>query len=246
MEEIRFPTKCLLVAAFALLAVLLLAPVGYKHLGVSLLPSLLSLPIAMIGGLLVFAVGAFYLRQALQANLQHNVWLIAASMLLGLVPIPMSGPQVVKAFTVPAIHDITTDTENPPVFVAALKERKNAPNGSEYGASANWPASKLAATTLEAYPEVRPVFSEMDVPAAVARAENILKNMQLEIIAVNKEEGRVEATATTFWFGFKDDLVVRVMPEAGGSRLDLRSMSRLGQSDAGANAARIIEFIERF
>jgi uncharacterized protein (DUF1499 family) len=56
----------------------------------------------------------------------------------------------------------------------------------------------------------------------------------------------VEATATTFWFGFKDDMVVRIVGKGEGSRIDLRSMSRVGQSDMGANAARITDFVDRF
>ena len=70
--------------------------------------------------------------------------------------------------------------------------------------------------------------------------------MGLEIVAVNPDEGRVEATATTFWFGFKDDVIVRVLAEGEGSRIDLRSMSRVGRSDIGANAARILAFREHF
>jgi uncharacterized protein (DUF1499 family) len=59
------------------------------------------------------------------------------------------------------------------------------------------------------------------------------------IAAQVPDEGRIEATATTFWFGFKDDVVIRLRPEAGGTRVDVRSESRVGGSDVGANAARI-------
>jgi uncharacterized protein (DUF1499 family) len=69
--------------------------------------------------------------------------------------------------------------------------------------------------------------------------------MGLEIVAVDKEAGLVEATATTFWFGFKDDVVVRIVGNGEGSRIDLRSMSRVGQGDVGANADRITDFVGR-
>ncbi|HJR53568.1 MAG TPA: DUF1499 domain-containing protein, partial [Gemmatimonadota bacterium] len=58
------------------------------------------------------------------------------------------------------------------------------------------------------------------------------------------DRGRIEATATTPWFGFKDDVVVRIRPEAGGSRVDVRSVSRVGRSDVGTNARRIEEYLE--
>ena len=70
--------------------------------------------------------------------------------------------------------------------------------------------------------------------------------MGLDIVTAESTEGRVEATATTFWFGFKDDLVVRVALDDGDALIDLRSKSRVGQSDIGANADRIREFIQRF
>ena len=78
----------------------------------------------------------------------------------------------------------------------------------------------------------------------VDRTEAVLRGMGMEIVSVNKTMGLVEATATTFWFGFKDDVVVRAQPAAdGGTRVDVRSISRVGQSDLGANAARIGEIL---
>ncbi|MEK9823165.1 MAG: DUF1499 domain-containing protein, partial [Gammaproteobacteria bacterium] len=68
----------------------------------------------------------------------------------------------------------------------------------------------------------------------------------LEVIAADPIDGRVEATATTFWFGFKDDMVLRISESGDESVVDIRSMSRVGQSDVGANAARIMDFIQRF
>jgi uncharacterized protein (DUF1499 family) len=68
----------------------------------------------------------------------------------------------------------------------------------------------------------------------------------LKIESTDIAAGLVEATATTFWFGFKDDVVVRVVANAAGSRIDIRSVSRVGQSDIGANAARIEKFLAAF
>jgi uncharacterized protein (DUF1499 family) len=69
--------------------------------------------------------------------------------------------------------------------------------------------------------------------------------MGWEIVDSDPERGRIEATATTFWFGFKDDVVVRVRPASEGSRIDVRSVSRVGRSDVGTNAERIEEYLEK-
>jgi uncharacterized protein (DUF1499 family) len=74
----------------------------------------------------------------------------------------------------------------------------------------------------------------------------VLTDQGLEIVAVDSDAGLVEATATTFWFGFKDDLVVRVEAIESGSRVDVRSVSRVGQSDVGQNAKRIEKFLAVF
>jgi uncharacterized protein (DUF1499 family) len=70
--------------------------------------------------------------------------------------------------------------------------------------------------------------------------------MGWEIVASDAPAGRIEATDTTTWFGFKDDIIVRVRPEAsGGSRVDVRSVSRLGESDVGANAKRVRKYLAK-
>ena len=91
---------------------------------------------------------------------------------------------------------------------------------------------------------MKPLTLQASAYEVVDRAEAVLRDMGLEIVSVNKNAGLVEATATTFWFGFKDDVAVRVQPAAdGGTQVDVRSISRVGQSDLGANAARIGEIL---
>ncbi|MBT6891747.1 MAG: DUF1499 domain-containing protein [Gammaproteobacteria bacterium] len=246
MEEVKTSTRVLLVSAIVLLIILVTGPLGYKFSMVPLQPSLVSLLIAVAGGALVFLVGLVYLVIAMRSDLGRNRNLVFVSMIMGLVPVGIIGPQMAAAGNVPPIHDITTDTANPPAFVAILPLRENAPNGYEYGVSEAWPAEKLGATTMEAYPGLKPIESDLSAADAVDRTEATLQGMGLEIVAVDKEAGLVEATATTFWFGFKDDMVVRIVANGEGSKIDLRSMSRVGQSDVGANAARISDFVERF
>jgi len=164
---------------------------------------------------------------------------------MSLVPILVMAPQIMKGRSVPPIHDITTDTVNPPTFEAVVALRANALNGLEYGSEA-LPAEELKALQQAAYPNVIPLESTLSVAEAVLRAEHLLAEQGLEIVATDADQGRVEATATSYWFGFKDDLVVRIAPTATGTRIDLRSVSRVGQSDVGANAARIEKFLKAF
>jgi len=246
MEEVKTSTRALLVSAIVLLIILATGPLGYKFSVVPLEPSLISLLIAFAGGALVFLIGLVYLVIAMQFDLGVNRNLVIVSMILGLLPVAIIGPQMAAAVDAPPIHDITTDTTNPPEFVAIVPLRENAPNGHEFGVSEAWPAEKLGAATIEAYPGLKPIESDLSVADAVDRTEAILQAMGLQIVAVDKSAGLVEATATTFWFGFKDDMVVRIVGDGEGSKIDLRSMSRVGQSDVGANAARITDFLDHF
>jgi uncharacterized protein (DUF1499 family) len=144
-----------------------------------------------------------------------------------------------KADNVPPIHDITTDTINPPNFVAVLPLRSEAPNPPQYG------GDSIAQQQKEAYPEVQPLALDLPPDQAFARAFEAAREMGWEIVSADAAAGRIEATDITFWFGFKDDIVVRVAPAAGGSRIDVRSVSRVGRSDVGTNAERIREYLAK-
>ena len=143
-----------------------------------------------------------------------------------------------QARQVPAIHDITTDPEDPPRFTALLSLRKAMVNGAEYGGPG------IVAKQSAAYPDIVPL--ELSLPPAVAFKAALSATLSLgwQVIAADERAGRIEATATTFWFGFKDDVIVRVVPTARGSRIDIRSVSRVGKSDLGANARRIRAFLK--
>lgn len=165
--------------------------------------------------------------------------LIAAVLIgAGTAWVPWNGVQTARSL--PFIHDITTDTEDPPDFVAVLPLRADAANPPGY------PGAEVARQQREAYPEVQPLETKLAPAEAFARAERVARDLGWDMVSVVPEEGRIEATATTFWFGFKDDVVIRVRPTADGSRLDIRSKSRVGRSDVGANAARIRRFLEAF
>ncbi len=169
---------------------------------------------------------------------RRGVPVAVVGLLVGLATagVPWSYLRCAKA--VPPIHDITTDTENPPRFVALVPLRRNAPNGPEYG------GPEVAAKQRAAYPDVRPALLGVPPGEAFDRALAAARAMRWTIAAADRADGRIEATATTFWFGFKDDVVVRVAPSGAGSRVDARSVSRVGIGDLGANARRIRKYLK--
>jgi uncharacterized protein (DUF1499 family) len=140
--------------------------------------------------------------------------------------------------SLPRIHDVSTDIENPPRYVAVLPLRKGARNSTEYTAA-------VAAQQRLGYPDIAPVMLEVPATQAFKRAENVARSMGWAIVADEPGELRIEATATTFLFGFKDDIVIRVQSTGNGSRVDMRSLSRVGGSDFGVNASRVRSFTQK-
>ena len=168
----------------------------------------------------------------------NNVASLAAALAIGLVAGAVPAYWFEKGISVPPINDITTDTTDPPTFVAI------APLRADVRVPTTYPGEAFAKQQHAAYPDIKPVEVEAWPPTAFARALDTAKRMGWAIVAADPVAGRIEATATTPWFGFKDDVVIRITPEPGGSRLDIRSVSRVGQSDLGANAARIRSYVE--
>jgi len=154
-----------------------------------------------------------------------------------------------QATAVPPIHDITTDTENPPQFVAAiaLREAAGAVNPPDYVGNEPEPGDTghtIREAQLAYYPDLQSVFLDADPGVVSAAILATIEEMGWDLIEANTLEGRFEAIDTTFWYGFKDDVVIRMDPQRDGAvRVDVRSKSRVGVSDVGANAARIREFL---
>ena len=248
MMTANFSTKTLIVGSFVTIVVFLSGPYGYKFLGVGLQSSLIAVLISVLGGVILSIAAGFFVFKSVRNSAVSDRNLCLISLIIGLLPLIIMAPQIVAAVSVPPIHDISTDTLNPPAFVETKLSRIGAQNGPEYG-DAVWPAERLAAATLSAYPELRPINSSLERSEAVEKSREVLQSMGLEIISVDFEAGRLEALDTSFWFGFKDDIVVRVQesPNANGVvRIDIRSKSRVGQSDLGVNAKRVLVFIKRF
>jgi uncharacterized protein (DUF1499 family) len=160
----------------------------------------------------------------------------ALAVVVGLVAvaIPLRWQQI--AGSVPPIHDITTDTANPPVFEAVVPLRTDARNSLEY-------SQDVARQQREAYPDIKPLVLEIPAAQVFDRALRAAREADWELVNVDAESWRIEATDTTTFFGFKDDIVVRLTPIAGRTVVDVRSVSRIGRSDAGTNARRIREYL---
>lgn len=161
--------------------------------------------------------------------------LVALAIGLGVAFVPWNGMRQARAL--PPIHDISTDTARPPEFVAILPLRADAPNPASYG------GADVAQAQIAAYPDLRTHGMAAGPADAFNRALQAAGAMGWQIVAADPGTGRIEATDTTFWFGFKDDVVVRVEAEGNGSRIDVRSVSRVGASDVGTNAKRIRAYL---
>ena len=190
-----------------------------------------------MGAAAVSLLGAFLVRMAPP---RRSLGLALAGAILGMAVAAVPGHWSQTVAMMPFIHDITTDTVDPPLFVTLLVTRADAPNTSTYG------GPKVAAQQKKAYPDIVPVDLEVSADEAFRRAEAAVRSLGWDVAALIAAEGRIEATDTTTWFGFKDDIVIRVRPVEGApgrSRVDARSVSRIGRSDVGTNADRLRGFI---
>jgi uncharacterized protein (DUF1499 family) len=194
---------------------------------------------AAYGGLGSAVVGAIGMIVALWRRQRRTAMISIGVVVLGAIVVALPWQMKRTAQNVPAIHDISTDTDHPPEFEAILPLRKGAPNGTAYG------GPDIAAQQHRAYPDIKPLTLHLPVEKAFSQVLKAMDAMGWDIIDASPAEGRLEATDTTFWFGFKDDIVIRITAEGDGTRVDVRSVSRVGRSDVGANAKRIRKFEQK-
>jgi uncharacterized protein (DUF1499 family) len=105
--------------------------------------------------------------------------------------------------------------------------------------SVTYEGAKLAEQQRRAYPDIVPLTLALQPGAAFSRALDTAQRMEWTIVAADDAAGRIEASDRSRWFGF----TIRITPSGSGSRIDLRSSSRLGRSDFGVNAARIKTYL---
>jgi uncharacterized protein (DUF1499 family) len=221
-----------LVGIVSLLALLLVALPGplYKY-------NVLDLGTAFTG----FRFGVYVGAAALVLILIQIIFLrkniswgtVGVSALAAIIAVGLPISMMSKAKTVPPIHDISTDLANPPEFVAIIPLRKSAPNPAEYA------GEETAEQQRKAYPELTTQKYTQNIDVLFDTAQTSVVNLGWELVNANKSSGIIEATDTTAWFGFKDDVVIRIRAMGQGSIVDVRSKSRVGKSDLGKNAERI-------
>ena len=237
--------KINLVFGICLVPILLLSPLAYKFGVIDLTASLGGVALAVAGGLLnllaMFVLIAFFAIKKIPISKAA----LSVTALCSIIPIIAMAPHLSQALAVPRIHDITTNPIDPPEFHEVVKRRIYATNDLVFG-DADHTAEDMEALHADFYPYLETKVVSMSTAEAIERSRMVLEEMGLNVINVSESLGVVEATDTTFWFGFKDDLVVRVRSEADLSIIDVRSVSRVGQTDLGVNAQRIRAFLDRF
>lgn len=136
------------------------------------------------------------------------------------------------------VHDITTDMDNPPQYEALL----DAPGRTN---SFDYP-EETAERQRAKFPWVKPIITELSEAEAYEKALSVANELGWAVTGEDPSRGRFEATDYTKWFNFHDDLVVRITADGAGSRVDLRSLSRVGGTDHGLGAIRIMRFTKAF
>jgi uncharacterized protein (DUF1499 family) len=217
----------------------LLGPFAYRVGAIGLKPAFLLLSVGAWIGLAGAALGATCAVRAARRGTKGGGVRWAVAIVSGAAAFGVPFAFSLKARSMPMIHDITTDTGSPPLFREALVERARtgAPNSAEYEGPA------IARQQREAYPDIQPLILTRPPAEVFARALAAARDAGWEILSAEAAELRIEATATTAIWGFKDDIAIRLRPDGIGTRVDVRSASRVGKSDVGANAARIRKYL---
>lgn len=214
------------------LALLLLLASGplYQAQILGLMNAFLAMRIALIVGavaIVLALIQVVFMRKTISWPVTGIAVLCAAVAIF----MPLSMMNKVKS--VPPIHDVTTDLVNPPKFVAILALRADASNPAAYQ------GEDIASQQRTAYPELQTQTYQQTTEQVFDAALTTVKDMGLKVVTSDKTLGLIEAYDTTTWFGFVDDVVIRIQSTEQMTMLDARSKSRVGMSDLGKNAERL-------
>ncbi len=190
-------------------------------------------PVLLIGGglSLLATIGLFLVKRPGAALMGILIGVLA------FVPVYSLKKMKEVSQMVPMIHDITTDTQDPPQFIALAGKRAKASNPDDYDRT-------QTAQQLKAYPDLKTFISDKPMDDVFAASVEALEAMGIEIVEADRQGGQIEGTATTKWFRFKDDIIIRLRQSETGVAVDMRSKSRVGKSDLGTNAKRIRRFMQ--
>jgi uncharacterized protein (DUF1499 family) len=227
----------ILVGLISLIAVLLVALAGplYKFGFVDLMTAFTGFKFGVFAGiaaLVLLGIQLLFKRD----TASFGSILTAAVLATTAIAIPLSMMNTAK--NVPPIHDISTDLVSPPEFVAIAPLRADAPNPVEYA------GIETAEQQRTAYPELQTLSYNQSKSELLEATKQAIDNLGWELVNIDADKGIIEATDTTAWFGFKDDVVVRIKDNDSERLVDIRSKSRVGGSDLGKNTERIHDFID--
>jgi hypothetical protein len=199
---------------------------------------------AIAGGLLALIGLALSRRSGVAGLGGRNLLALAVA----LVFVVYLGMHIRTARSVPAIHDVATNLDDLPQF-RALRVREdnleNVPDMERPELAAMKPEERWKAIHREAYGDIQAVRVPWTVAETVAKAQALAVKKGWEVAHVDPARGTLEATDTSFFFRFKDDVVIRARKDPeGGTIVDMRSISRVGGSDVGVNARRVREFLK--
>lgn len=220
------------------LVALLLAGPGHRFGLLDLTAAFSAMAVSALGAVLV-VLGGF---TAAVWNVRRGTGgMLAATSLAGVIGLGLTVNNFIwfqRADQAPAIHDISTDLRDPPQFMAVVPLREDAPNPPEYA------GDEAAFRQLLAYPDIDTLHVTRAADDVFAAALDTAGEMGWRVVSAEQEAGRIEAVDTTPFFGFRDDVVIRIRDSDGLTDVDVRSKSRVGASDLGTNARRVRAFSE--
>ena len=246
---------------FASLLSLFLVIVGALSFRLGLLPfdiSFTAFGLALVAcAMLALTAGALIARRLAR---KQPVGKLPLWLTLSLLPVVLVFQQVgLAGFQAPPIHDISTDLIQPPVFVFAQAERGPGDNTLEHGGEA------LSEQQRAGYPRLAPLALSASKAEVWAGVKAVISANHWRVLGEDEKLGHIEVAATTPLMAFTDDILIRIKTDAVGERIahstenntgkekalatagiivDVRSVSRVGVSDLGANAARIEAFFK--
>ena len=249
LKKKRWGGRLTLIAAilcFGAVAVALIAALGSARgawdfrLGFKLLEYALY---AGVAGIFIALIAIFFVRRVKPRLVMVNLLaIVVAGAFVGYL-----GNQIRIARTMPRIHDIATNLDDYPRFYRLTVRADNLESVPDMGRrdlAALPPRERWKAIHREAYGDIAPIRVPWSVEETIARARRLAEARGWEIVTSDPANGILEAVDTSFFFRFKDNIVVRARPAGqGGTIVDMRSISRVGVSDIGVNARRVRDFL---
>lgn len=234
-------TNIILYLSIVNVLIILAAPVARLYLDTPGYLTFRIMLVAMLAGMLFGFIALMLLIISILWKLHGfsvaAVWILVAGFTPPVIALLMTG---IDAIGRPIIHDISTDTGDPPEYQEVKNLRTPGDNSTDY------PGEETARLQQQAYPDIRPIITNLNQDDALIEATQVVKDMQWEFVNLDYENGIIEAYDTSRIFGFIDDIIIRVRRDGRGSRVDLRSSSRVGKGDLGKNAERIRQYIGAF